>query len=298
MVLLAVPTVPGPAPGQSASHLELMEASAVELPEGFIADGLSVSSNARIFAFSNSSSVPTLYWSGEGAVRAAGARVGRIVASRFVAGDTVELLDAVHQQVFRSTGGSLQPGCQWTLPIRIDAAAPAEGGWYVAGVDTLNGGGWIYAVGADGSATKMFHVPTPIDDLDHRWEIRLQPAGAGVLLSQVARPYRTRLISADGELLRQWESIRDLPPSQDEREALWIALPVVEVDGRFLQTFSDIRSDQRVFLLRSSTGELLQTAVVDSPLGFAGHQGELNGPLIALRSGVRQEVVTYTRRWR
>ncbi len=87
---------------------------------------------------------------------------------------------------------------------------------------------------------------------------------------------------------------RAFEAAQVPKGALWLAVGFVPLDGGFIQTLSDLRSDARLLVEYDRAGRVVGTALAYLPIGFVGslrRAGE--SILIGLRRLNGAEVVGY-----
>jgi hypothetical protein len=87
-----------------------------------------------------------------------------------------------------------------------------------------------------------------------------------------------------------------LAVSGAEDASNWASLPVVLVDGGFIQTLADLSSDRRVFIVYGPDGETLSARPLDVPLGLLGSISSPPRIYGARRTNIL-EIVEYSYRW-
>lgn len=87
-----------------------------------------------------------------------------------------------------------------------------------------------------------------------------------------------------------------LSMSGAEGSSNWASLPVVVLEGGFLQTLADLSSDRRVFIVYGPGGEVLSANPLDVPLGLLVSANNLPRIYGARRTNIL-EIVEYSYRW-
>lgn len=81
-----------------------------------------------------------------------------------------------------------------------------------------------------------------------------------------------------------------------ERRSNWASLPVVPIDGGFLQTLTDLAGDRRIFVVYGPAGQTLSANLVDVPLSLLVGSETLPRVYGARRTDIL-ELVEYSYRW-
>ncbi|HEU0016551.1 MAG TPA: hypothetical protein VFQ45_22915 [Longimicrobium sp.] len=181
-------------------------------------------------------------------------------------------------------------------PFQVDQAQRTADGWALVGTDAEGGMvlAWADAAGSVGPAVRL-PVPdsVPVD-------AHFTPRGATVLVGLAGAPH-TVWHAAPGEPVREAGfATPDLAGAVARAagvEPLWVSVGLVPVGEGFLRTFSDLRSDHRLFVLYDADGAILRQTMVDSPVGVIG---AVPGQevLVGVRRVERPELVLYGWRWR
>lgn len=229
------------------------------------------------------------------------------LAVGFVSADVIDILASSDGRILRATLDAVPPGVtERFLPLMSDSARVIEGtrtktGWCIA----LRGPDGQVSVYQYNDAAMPIHLVSlkssdyslKFPDTLAQLNVHLSPSGGGCAVSMWWYPFDSFIYDSIGNLNRVIEpdlpSLGEVPGAS--RPAV-VALPLLSIDSTFIQTFSDLRSDKRVFLvmgLRPSHGRSL---IIESPIGLvAVHQ--VSRRIMALRVSESAELVTYRWSW-
>jgi hypothetical protein len=145
-----------------------------------------------------------------------------------------------------------------------------------------------------------------------RGESRAAPAYGGLTLDNRERVERVWLTE-----MRSPFAVYDLTDGDETRAAMqpdsqaldsllsmtgaegssnWVSLPVVVLEGGFLQTLADLSRDRRVFVVYGPGGEVLSANSLDVPLSLLVSANSLPRIYGARRTNIL-EIVEYSYRW-
>ncbi len=79
-----------------------------------------------------------------------------------------------------------------------------------------------------------------------------------------------------------------------DRYASWVAMPILLLPPWFIQTFADLKSDERALVVYNSDGGFARMSLMQAPLALVAHE-PLTRTVIAMRRAGDPEVVKY--RW-
>lgn len=128
---------------------------------------------------------------------------------------------------------------------------------------------------------------------------RITGTGTTLIFTNTRAPFLNTIVDAKGLTQLVFSPVPDSLHSDqmslDIPETV-ISLPTLIVDGHYLQTLSDLRSDRRTVLLFSAAGAFIRSTHLDVPIGFVAVEPSLN-VLVAVRRSDRVEIVKYRWRW-
>lgn len=261
-------------------HLNLTLTSVDSLPDGFEAAGASYSPTGALLVWSSRS--PLLLYSNSST------RMTRMefpsnqapIAVGFENDTVIDILASSMGRVLRTTVSEPRTFVEYQLQLPEDSllvttAVRMRGAWCVA---TQNRSGVlaIYSVLDAGGSTKLasFHrsgYSKQLPDSLAQLGVHLSEAAGGCIVSMWWAPFESFWYTVDGVLVEELrppaDSLNGTGPSGGQTPAL-IALPLLPVDSGFIQTISDLRSDDRILLLYPPQRERIRRIVLHSPIGF------------------------------
>lgn len=294
--------------GKPPRHLVLKQSFAFTAPSAAVG-GVTGGDRGELVAWSPRD--PRLIWLSRGSRKAlAHPSITRPVGAAVLRGRSllglghgereVEVLDAPSGALVRLHEGGTLAGRREVAGLkRAFNGIRAGSGWYalVPDADTMVAYHLVYV--ADGSsegrvlATAMQPVRgVPQPGLSPA--IRLSTWGDGVILTNPAAPYQSVVIDPAGKerpLVRPG-GLRAL----GGRTAKWYSMPVQHIEGGFLQTFTDLNSDRRVFVVYDEQGTPRRASTIAAPVAIVGEQTNPDY-LIGIRRTGRTELVGYTWTW-
>jgi hypothetical protein len=281
----------------SSFALELEEEYAWTVPDPIRVTGAATAGSGRLLVWSHDQNIVLLVGGSDGEVLSR-IPVNRPVGAAFVEGDTViEVVEADRAGITtRTTGGRIVRQRAIGTPLAVEDAARGLDGWFIAGRYADDRYRVYFAPGSD--TARMIRAVFTLDGPSTSG-MHVTAHGRDALITTVAPPFRTYLVSPSGEVKRElepWGSEAEIPVlSWPDTSRRWVSLPTLPLDRRFLQTLSDIRSDKRLLILYDTEGCVASGTEVDVPLGFVASL-ESEHLLVAARRLNAMEIVIY--RWR
>lgn len=217
---------------------------------------------------------------------------GKIIALGFRDGRPAALTSEGTEILPVDIGGAGVPPrriLEWeTTSIQIEAATWGNLGWFVLLLDSESGQRWVSVpwgpLGQD--RRRMAFSPGPPVFRPH--QILLAVGADRLFLSEIVAPLRTwtlRLGREELETLPRWAlSGQPSDPAVLERfgRALWVASPVLEIEGGYVQAFSDVRSDLRAVQFLSPAFQTRETKFLNAPISFVATSPD-HGKILAFR---------------
>lgn len=297
----------GCGPGPSARRpfrLELREIASYSVPDSFRMTGATIGHSGAIAAWS--ARPPTL-WIRRPHGPPHFERLGFTPLSMaFVRGDT--LLEAVDAHTGRIIGYRVSSGPAWEVsiptPRHITAATRTNGAWFLGAPvgDSLYE---IYRRTRHAGSKLIARIISGLQDArDDALSFQLSATRSGLLVTELAPPFKIRHLASDGHTLKMFGP--DLPHNSHEGGAgggagqpyAWVSLPTVSLGpAGFLQTLTNLRGEQRCVLHYDTTGVLLKRTEVNVPLGFVSSLSD-KYRLLAVRHTDLVELVLYDWSWR
>ena len=165
---------------------------------------------------------------------------------------------AIH--VFRD--GETSGGSQ---PIAIDGAvreaARGREGWYVLWESPRTGALTVRFPGEGESRVAPPYGGLTVDDRERVW------------LTEIRSPFSIYDLTDDDEasavMQPETRTLESLLAESGAKDASnWASVPVVVVEGGFIQTLADLASDRRIFIVYGPDGQPLSATPLGVPLGF------------------------------
>jgi hypothetical protein len=171
-------------------------------------------------------------------------------------------------------------------------AVRSEGGWFALVSADDSSRTLRYAADGEEAARTLYRVPSSRTQAAK--DVRLSPWGSDVIVTDSHSPFTSLLVRASGAV----EPLLTPPPLPElkRRRVRWISLPVLPVEGGFLQEIADGTSDRRLLILYDSAGTVLRSTSLTAPLALVSASGERN-VLLGIRRAGPTEVVGYRWSW-
>jgi hypothetical protein len=225
------------------------------------------------------------------------------IAAALTAGGGLEVLDSGF--VRRLSVDGTRKETPYSIAFRPVEGARGRAGWYVGGIDADHNLR-IVRIDSLGNSAPYYKVPsarltTQAGDTAFFKPTHMTPVGDSLLVTIVNAPFENIVIDDRGKEVR---SFRPPPPpvttthnaTEAARAAKWISLATLRLDCGFLQTLSDVRSDQRRLVLFDNAGAPLRNSEIAAPLGFI-YAMPTAQRLFAVRAMSSAEIVTYRWQW-
>lgn len=284
--------------------IELQEVFAVPLPDSFPLIGATISGSGVLAIWSSDGAYvvvkgkrPENAWSELHPI--GHAHVLRPIGAVFVRSDTVlEVVDAAGPSVLGySLDNTLLYERRLELRAEPEVAVHDHVGWFLGVPDT--GRYRVYRADTGvGQTVEIFSVVLETTGHDYLPIYQLSVGGEELFLAMTQSPFEVYRIGLDGRLLGVMSpGIENaLDDSRGAPLPLLIALVVVPLGDRLLQTHADLSSDLRIFTLYDSVGQVLRQRRLDAPIGLITSSPDRRLVLAARWTG-RPELVGYTWRW-
>ena len=278
-----------PLPGR-AVELVLREESRATLPEPFNISGISMGAGGDLLALSRSPNI-VLRLTTQLATASILILPDSIVPlAAWSEGDRVEIVTASPPELHQlDPDGALLDSTPLELEGTLVAAARGDEGWHVLSDSTSGGGLRLHRIGDP--------MPTGVDAYGH---LTLGQHGA-VWLARTIYPYEARQFRRDRSrgltlhpTFAPLDSMRAAAGQQDF--ASWMALPLVVLQGGYLQTIADIMYDRRLMIVYNEAGHVVATQVITAPLGLVVGDPRRKR-VYGVRRTDRAEIVEYSYRW-
>jgi len=176
------------------------------------------------------------------------------------------------------------PGDGWLV-----AAAPLDDGGWVT-LSAISASHYAVCVHPGGARCLDLSLGTGREVSVGGW-ISLEEGHALVAL----RDPRLPVVRVELETRR--EALFEVALPEDEHgSGHWVSMPIVPIDGGYLQTLSDLMSDDRVFVLYDADGLVLSRRTLSLPISLvAARRGR--GDILGARRHSHVELVKYEWRW-
>lgn len=269
-VLIASPSLEAQSePQTSLPLLTLEEVERWSLPDGLRPTFLVAGGSGRIVA--GSSRAPTILVGGGSELRPLPLSGGVEPIAAGLAPDCacIEVLDRSERRLVRiALDGTVLDGRRFEVPIELDAGARTSDGWILGGL--LESGRYaLYLVPHD-RARGPKRIRSP--GISNWFRAHVGSVGGSALVTSAAYPFEARIVDAAGgvtALSGTRRVVDSLSAAWDEElEATWLSLPLVDVGEGYLQVLGDAASDRRILLLLDPSGTVLRVRVLDTALGF------------------------------
>jgi len=130
-------------------------------------------------------------------------------------------------------------------------------------------------------------APTPPDAAEH--VLKSLPPG-----KTHADKHVIGIAAPGGELVGVLDLIRDYPGERDTR-AHWGAMPLLWAGNGFVQVFTDVTSENRLFVTYAADGHVLRKTLLQAPLALVAEREPRY--LLGIRRAGGTEIVGYQWRW-
>jgi hypothetical protein len=253
-----------------------VEVFAVPLPKGLSPTRIVSAPDGRIAIAGNSGEVFLLFPDGEetrfdanvGDIAGVGFQgsaiqiLGRSGASKVIPAPSSDRIGEPKTRTLNGTRGE------------IDYAVRATAGWFVTGVDSVSFQPVLSFLPDEPQGTESllgipFELPSPGGGT-----LALLQARQGLLVTQIQAPHLVVLLDQEGRTLLRFSPVMSLLREMTEgaaegpEEPKWLSLSPVPLEGGYIQTFCDIKSDWRVFVQFDSTGSIASLRTLNAPLAI------------------------------
>jgi hypothetical protein len=129
--------------------------------------------------------------------------------------------------------------------------------------------------------------------------LHVLPTETEILLADQVAPFPILRVSYQGKLLGAFDPVADSLQREiadSGRTPVVVALPVLELDGGFVQVLADLTSSRRVLLRFDIRGRLQKSKVVGGGVGFASSAPNLRR-LVAISRDTGLRVTVLSWRW-
>jgi len=282
-----------------APDLVLEEIAAFSLPPGEYVRGAVLTLNEELVFWSrtglwrvrdSASMDPVCAGSGSGFLWVG--QVGAVLAA----------LDTLRHQVLQI---HFDAQCQATanFPLKgLIAAAATDSGWLVIQRPTTNTTPRLLFLSYQREGNPLErHLPFSVTGAASDW-LYLSGSGQSVLIGNRRWPFEWAFLDARGEA--SGSTPKPALPGGDPNVMLtiggdenrWMALPVLDLGGAYLQLIVDLGSDRRLFRVLDATARVLRQREVVLPLGLF-FSDPRNRRLVGIRTASSPELVVYGWRW-
>ncbi len=285
--------------GETTPLLDLEEIGAFGLPLGFSIGGVAKGGDAEILIW-NEKGVFRLdtRWAELEPLELHGPpmRPKGVSAS----GLGLEVVDAASQQLIRfNTDGTRAfqaalSTAEWPLDGELKDGEWATCGWFVLVEGGDSRGPAILLVEPSGAIAWKRQFPREDDTEMNRRDLFLDQVVDGVLLTTSGPPFGVTRLDCGGEPVLHFQDLSagldSIPPSTGGERMF--AVSTLALGEWYLQTLTDLSSDQRVLLVFDDRGVLRRIRALELPLGFAASfSAEAN--LVGIRQLEPAELVVY-----
>ena len=182
-----------------------------------------------------------------------------------------------------------------TTPGRVVQAAMVDDNWYLAAIVESNAL-VVLRRSSSGEVREVWRIagkpgraPAP------RWQ--MTPQGEGLLITRVDSPFTVQRIDSGGRLRTTATPVanqRVRAVLAGVTKGIWNSLPAVRLDDGYLQTLTDLRSENRVVVVAARDGNVLSVSPLKAPLGFVDSDTRAR-QVCAVRTLNVRELICY--RW-
>jgi hypothetical protein len=277
--------------GASSAPLELVQVAQVALPESVSFIDARIHQTGSILAWGSGRGV---WLFRHGSWQRLGYNIAQAAGARFAVGDSVvEVIDRARAAVVTvGANGGYRTRYSFQPNHLVESATPVTNGWYVLGTNTdgdfVATRLWVddqrsdsRVVWARGTSAKVYSA-------------RVSEHNGEALIAEYDSPFRVQRLGPDS-LLRDFPALPETLLSQlnGGDAARWGALSVVPIrEGEFVQSFTDLRSDQRMLVLRDRSGRFDRAKTLSAPLSILDFEPR-SGQVLSARRSTRTEFVIY-----
>jgi len=217
---------------------------------------------------------------------------GRILGARRASPGRIEVL--VTNPLRLVSLDSFGKRCEKPLHLSLEpySAYYSGRGWFVFGLEE-NGKARIFNQ-ESGAWMDFSGIPSLIQENPRDLHFRVHDGGRVFAFTQVLHPFKTVLVRR-GEVEPMWIAPPDTTVSALPK-GVWVALPLLPLDFGYLQTLSNLASDERVLLRFDDTGILLKSSVVPIRMAFVDTHPSTQIAITA-REITASEIAIYKWHW-
>lgn len=216
------------------------------------------------------------------------------IGARFVEGDSVlEVVDRLRSAVVAvGADGSYKTKKSFVVNHSIEGAAAIGTDWFVVGSDVE--GDFVLTTLLGHERRSLSQVVWRRGSSAKTFSARISAVDTQVLITEFDAPFRVFIANATTRV----DSLTPLPDTLQLRmerdgQARWGALSMVVLpDQGLLQTFTDLRGDQRLFVLRDRNGNFTRSRSMPVPLTLL-HSEPSSRLVLGARRASRTQFVVY-----
>lgn len=274
-----------------SAPLQLSQVAQIAVPESVSFIDARIHQTGSILAWGSGRGVWLVR---RGAWQRLGRNIGHAVGARFAVGDSVlEVVDRARSAVVTvGTNGLYRTRYVFRPNHAVEAATPVSNGWYVIGSNTEG----------DFVATRLWvdeqrsvsNVVWTRGTSAKVYSARISEHGGEAVIAEFDAPFRVQRLGVDN-VPRDFPELPETFLSQlnEGDSARWGALSVVPIrEGESVQSFTDLRSDRRILVLRDRSGQFDRAKALSAPLSILDFEPN-SGQVLSARRSTRTEFVIY-----